>query len=184
MKQNKLMSCLRLVSVVLTGMFFFSPACGAFGKTVVAMSNHGLIFEIRLDKSEYHSGEKIFIDLVLKNIGNSPICINSRMAVNHKSAPPQYREIELFLERRGGNRIDFDCKVNIRRATGKEYKILQPGESITRRYEMTNCFQFKKTGEYTVKANFQDGTKAVDRLNDIPIFSERIESGCVNFVLK
>jgi len=49
---------------------------------------------------------------------------------------------------------------------------------------MTKCFQFKKTGEYTVKGNFQDGTKALDRLNDIPIFSERIESGCVNFVLK
>jgi len=148
------------------------------------MGDNKLSFELKPDKKEYRLGEKIYVDLILKNIGNSPMCINSRMVINHISAPSQYREIELFMEKKGGNRLDFDCKVNTRRATAKDYKVIQPGESIVRKYDITNCFQINKKGEYSIKASFQDGTKAIDRLSGVPIFLEKIESKWVSFALE
>lgn len=184
MKQFILRSCLKCAFVLHTSYFMCFPLCATFGKAVKPMGDSRLLFELKLGKNEYDIGERIIVDLILKNVSNSPLCINSRMVINHNSAPSQYREVELFLESKEGNLMDFDCRVNTRRATEKDYRVVQPGESVTRKFEITNCYKIKKTGKYAIRASFQDGTKAIDELCGIPIFLEKVDSNWVSFIIK
>jgi len=98
--------------------------------------------------------ESVLVRVILRNIGSAPITVNSRMLLNHPTAPDAAREIDMAIS---GPTNYINLKrfhVNAGPASPNHFVVLQPEESVECHYDLTQYFSLHVPGEYKIVARY------------------------------
>lgn len=114
---------------------------------------------LKLEKAEPdpEKPETLPVKLTLLNEGKNPVWVNKRMAVNSPNVPMAFREIWFAVEDADKKKLDFMCKIKIGFAKNEDYVTLPPGESISREFNLKQCYRLEKTVLYKIRAYYHVG---------------------------
>jgi len=142
-----------LIALVLSAATF-SAGCTLIGSG--DGSGDVLSLTLTLDQVSYSQGDAVEATLTLRNNGSESRLVNSRMALNQESAPNAVREIEFAITDPSGNHVPLGARINVRLPQEENFKILAPGQTISKVYELSTFFSFNQPGAYTVQATYQN----------------------------
>jgi hypothetical protein len=152
-------------TIVIIAVIFFSIAIIYIWRTKIMMPNvvmeegtptmeNPLNLDMQINKAIYNKGEAITTTLRLENISSQDVAIKKRFALNNIFAPKDFLDIAFIVTDQEGNREDFLERVNIGAPKENDFGTLKPGESIEREYDISNSYDFQKSGRYTVEARY------------------------------
>jgi hypothetical protein len=127
----------------------------------VRQTNMAATLEVRPAKAEVARGTDAEIEVILRNDDTRPLWVNGRLLVNSPHVPQPHREIQLLVLDPRGIRLDFACKVQAGEASAEEYAVLEPGQSLSARVYLNECFDMTREGIYRITAIYEDGTESV-----------------------
>jgi len=119
--------------------------------------------------------------LVLKNSGEEPLLVNSRLAINKSFAPEPFREVYLILTNPSGEAVEFSAKINVGEPQSKDFRDLAPGETVDRAFELDLFYALEQPGEYSIQAVYSNQSDPVDGRR---AWKGKLESNQVSFVLE
>jgi len=114
-----------------------------------------LVLTATFDKAVVHQGEKLVATLVLRNVSKSTLWVNKRLLFNDEASPPALRELWVRVRRSDGTPVQGDCVGRSLPPLDSDYGVLQAGESITTR-ENLSCLGLAP-GRYELVARYADG---------------------------
>lgn len=117
-----------------------------------------LTLTLTLNQTTYRVGEDIFATVVLTNTGTAPLTINTRFTLNSLSVSSNLREIGLRVMGSDKACLPFGARVNVGSPTDANFKEIAAGESLERRYQISNYYNLSKPDTYTIQAIYQNGT--------------------------
>ena len=102
--------------------------------------------------------EGLPILLVLKNISEDPVVVNGRLLVSDESAPPEAREVTVSLIGSDRSEVPFRSLVNAGAPARADFVTLQPGEEVTRLYDLDEAFSSSTLVEdtYAIRAIYDN----------------------------
>jgi len=104
---------------------------------------------------------KVEATITLENVGLGDLWINGRMLLNTAYAPRSARELWLEVEGPESKKIEFECKVRAGAAKPQDYVLLRPGEKKQVHVNLSDCFNLRDRGTYTIYANYEDGSDSI-----------------------
>ena len=115
-----------------------------------------LELKLNLGQGTFHAGEEMGATVTLRNAGGEPVMVNARLALNTAFAPAEYREVAIVISDPHGAPVLFEAKVNIGSPADRDFKTLQPGESVEHRYDLAAYYDLQKPGTYTMQAIYHN----------------------------
>ena len=115
-----------------------------------------LELKLSLGQGTFHVGEEMGATVTLVNAGGEPVMVNGRLALNTAFAPSEYREVAIVVSDPQGAPVPFEAKVNIGSPAARDFKTLQPAESVQHRYDLAAYYDLKKPGTYAVQAIYHN----------------------------
>ena len=129
----------------------------------------------------FSSGQSVNVTAQLRNAGSGPVWLNKRMLLNTEHAPASMRELWLHITGPDGQAVPFSCKVRAGKAQAKDYALVEPGETVSVKLDLTQCFDLKTPGQYKVQASYKDGNPEVPASpSGAPHLAESLESQSVS----
>jgi hypothetical protein len=140
-----------------------------------------LTLAVILDKERYAAGQPIAGRLVLANAGETPLLVNTRLAINKHFAPAPFREVHFELDDPAGERLEFQLKVNVGEPRPQDFKDLGPGESSERGFDLDSYFLIERPGRYSLRAVYSNQAQPDDGRQ---AWTGKLESEAVTFDVK
>lgn len=111
---------------------------------------------LNLDNPTYTVNNSISGKLILKNVGEDAVVVNSRLAINKAFAPALFREVSLVVTDPSGATAEFASKVNIGEPKKNDFKELAPGELAERAFDIDLYYVLEQPGDYSVQAVYNN----------------------------
>jgi len=142
------------------------------------------MLELTLDfnQTKFAPGEPINGVVRLRNVGPEPIPVNGRLAINTPYAPEEMRDIAFTVSGPAGANLDFQIKVNVGEPAESDFKTLQPGEVIEKRYDLARYYELVQPGTYSVRAEYQNQAESQPR-HGPPAWRGSLESPVRQFII-
>lgn len=160
---------------VATGLMFLAVLQSGYGQPAI----DALKFTIAPDRSEYKLGQPVILTLKLENTGDQPLVVNSRFLVNVAVGPH-----EVVLQAIGPDKTTLPFESKIRASfNGDRFTTLAPHQAVTSAYDMSNDFELKQPGDYSVRGWYENQSDAPPKMNLPPAWKGTLESNRVQFSL-
>lgn len=131
----------------------FLGACDIASKDVIPPLDLTLSF----DKTAYQKNESIVATIVLKNIGDENLLVNTYLAVNFSHIPSPMRGIAFTIFDPKGNSYIPDGFINSLAPRVKDFIVLEPDQLVAINYDLLNyMYDFSISGAYRIIANYQN----------------------------
>jgi len=143
------------------------------------------MLELNLSFSQdtFQSDERVEGRVTLRNAGDAPTVVNTRLALNSPYAPVPYRDLALSVSGPGGEALPFMARINVGDPADKHFRLLQPGESVSGTYPISEYYELQQPGTYQVQATYQNQAEP-SRLNGHPVWTGAVQSNTATFTLK
>lgn len=120
-------------------------------------SQSPLVLTIQPSKSVYHSGDKIIVSLLLKNIGEKSLLIYGRMDFATFATLPEMNVGSILVWNPKGDAIDYKREINLDwQPQIEDFVYLAPGESIMRYESIEIPAEFYDIGIYKLVAIYRN----------------------------
>lgn len=116
----------------------------------------GMSLILVADRASYAQGDPIEVTLTLRNDGEDSELANARMAANQPAAPDMVREVVFIVTDPSGQTLPVAARINVRPPQEADFQILVPGHTVARSYDLTTLFAFDQSGDYSVRAIYQN----------------------------
>ncbi len=170
------MGARQLVALALA---FFLAGCGQSTDGAVGGPHPGLAFSVSLPKTAFSAGEAIPLTLALHNTSSETLTVNSRLAINDRTAPADLREVFLRIKMPSGQEASFRWDVTIAFADADDFTDLNPGESVQLTADLAERYALRQAGEYTVRAIYQNTRRGPVIVDDATGDIEESDVGAV-----
>jgi len=134
---------------MVTGISFVSLLCSG-GGTHVDATEEGSDVELNLTCSDVVFPAALVLEV--RNVGPKVLFLDRRLAVTNRSYPG---EVMLNIQRKNGDHINFNCRVNMGPPQDDDYQLLRPGEVFSSELNF-RCFRLDPPDEYTITAGYED----------------------------
>ena len=135
---------------------------------------------LTLDEERITLGQPIHGKLSLKNAGDDPQLVNSRLTINKSFAPAAFREVYFTLNDSSGKPVDFMLKINIGGPQPNDFRELAPGESAEREFDLDMYYMLEQPGAYSLQAFYENHAEPGDGRE---AWTGKVKSDPVEFVL-
>ena len=152
---------MKLSSILFATIFLLSTGGACKGETN-AMETKSVL-EIKLASQKVRRGQDINLTVQLKNTSSQKLWVNQRMLLNIIHSPVMMRELWVDVVGPDGEQIPFSSHVRAGEAIVSHFKVLQPGQVVSKQISLSNNFEMEKPGIYQVTAHYQDGTKNIPK---------------------
>ena len=136
---------------------------------------------VTLDSKAHALNQPTSGRLRLKNSGEEPLLVNSRLAINKPFAPELFREVYFILTNPSGESVEFSAKINVGEPQSKDFRNLAPGETADRAFELDLFYGLEQPGEYSVQAVYSNQSDPGDGRQ---AWKGKLESDLASFVLE
>jgi hypothetical protein len=99
--------------------------------------------------------QPLWVEVTLKNTGDSPLLINSRFAMGYKLSISRELYAELVDETAPHDAVYSSVKINRDDPAASDYSLLQSGKSITKKIDFFHYYHPRKPGKYSIKIFYQ-----------------------------
>ena len=137
---------------------------------------------LTLNQDTFGPREPILGQLRLRNGGSEAVKVNGRLAINTPYAPEEMRDIAFAVSDPAGVVLDFQLKVNVGEPADDEFKTLQPGEVIERRFDLARYYDLGRPGVYSVRVEYQNQSEPQSP-NGTPVWKGAVASPVMQFVI-
>lgn len=151
-------------SILLATIFFLSTGGACIGETNLMETKS--VLEIKLASQQVRRGQDVNLTVQLKNTSSQRLWVNQRMLLNIIQSPVTMREVWVDVVGPDGKQIPFSSHVRAGEANVSDFKVLNPGQVVSKQISLSNNFDMEKPGVYQVTAHYQDGTKSIPKAPD------------------
>jgi hypothetical protein len=99
--------------------------------------------------------QPFWVEITLKNMGESPVLINTRFAMGYKISISRELYAELVYETAPQNAVYSPVKINRDDPGVTDYSLLQSGKSITKKIDLFHYYHPRKPGRYSITIFYQ-----------------------------
>ncbi len=99
--------------------------------------------------------QPLWVEITLKNTGNSPLLINTRFAMGYKISVSRELYAELVDETISQNTVYSPVKINRDDPGATDYSLLQSGKSITKKIDLFHYYHPRNPGKYSITIFYQ-----------------------------
>lgn len=99
--------------------------------------------------------QPFWVEITLKNAGESPLLINTRFAMGYKISISRELYAELIDESAPQNAVYSPVKINRDDPDATDYSLLQSGKSITKKIDLFHYYHPRKPGKYSITIFYQ-----------------------------
>ncbi len=101
-------------------------------------------------------GDDAVLAVTLRNPTAEPLAVNGRLLLNNPDVPPGYGELALSVEGPPGYANATAFSVRSGAAAPTDFVVLEPGETITRRYRLADYESLHVPGTYRIWATYSN----------------------------
>ena len=113
-----------------------------------------LEMQVQLPSEKIHLGSPYMVTVHLKNPGSTPVLINPRLAVGYRNHLA--REIFVEMNNESGHPVKIsENDYNRDFLPTGEFTQLQPGDSISTKFDLFDWYLPKRPGRYTLVIHYQ-----------------------------
>jgi hypothetical protein len=114
-----------------------------------------IAIEVTIIDAPIKMGAPCLLKVVVRNTGDSAVTVNSRLAVGYKNSLA--RELFADLTDAVTNKPTQMYESDINRDFSKpgDYKVLQPGETVSTTFDLFEYYNPMKSGEYLLTISYQ-----------------------------
>lgn len=169
-------------SILFATIFFLATGGGCKAETNLMETK--AVLEIKLASQKVRRGQDVNLTVQLKNTSSQKLWVNQRLLLNINHSPAMMRELWVDVVGPDGEQILFSSHVRAGEAVAHDFKVLQPGQIVSKQISLSNNFEMEKPGVYQVTAHYQDGTKEIPKAPDgVPHLREQLSSAPAKFEL-
>ncbi len=134
-------------------------------------------FSITLPSGFVPRGEKVILNMELRNVTAEPIYVNARFAV-----VPRIGDVRTTV-RKGDLEVPFHIRVRMRALLASDFVLLKPSERVVAGYELTRGYRLEEPGTYDVSAEYvsEEVPKELRKEN---VLTGRLRSETVRLTLR
>jgi hypothetical protein len=121
------------------------------------------------------SGGALRGTLALRNLSDSAVWVNRRLAINHPVSPPHLREVDFLIQEADGRIAEFAAKVRVGLPQPEDFVELAPGEAVERPVDLAFYYAVASGQEYKVQAIYENYF-VPETLKDAPVWTGRLVS--------
>lgn len=99
--------------------------------------------------------QPFWIEITLKNLGESSVLINTRFALGYKISISRELYAELVDETAPQNAVYSPVKINRDDPCSNDYSLLQSGKSVTKKIDFFHYYHPRKPGKYKITIFYQ-----------------------------
>lgn len=147
--------------ILFATVFFLSTGGACKGETNLMETKP--VLEIKLAAEKVKRGQDINLTVQLSNTSSQKLWVNQRMLLNIVQSPVMMREVWVDVVGPDGEQIPFSSHVRAGEASASSFKVLQPGQVVSKQISLSNNFEMEKPGVYQVTAHYQDGTQNIPK---------------------
>lgn len=172
----------------LTALLLNISANPAFAQKQIKEDNV-LKFSIEFEKTVFKEGEPVNCTMVLTNTGKTALIVNKRFLVNFPAPMPH--EVFFVIKNEKGDELPFQLRIKAGDPKAKDFAELLPGKSIkssdifgivqSKGYNLTEAYDLKIPGVYTVYAVYENKTKPEGMNN---VWTGKIVSNNIKITIK
>lgn len=138
---------------------------------------------LSFNQATYRPNEPVEGTFTLRNAGDQPALVKARLGLNSPYAPAEFRDLTVEVSGPDGRRLDFDARVNIGFPEDQDFKVLQPGESLTGTHALEGFFALDQPGTYQAQATYHNQSEA-KRANGLQAWTGEIQAAPVSFTIQ
>lgn len=112
----------------------------------------GLKLETCTDRAEYSAGEEILARVLLFNLDEDPVTVNSRLALGPPDGPG---EVQFSVRGPSGGELPFAARVNLGLPEEEDFTEVVPWNCVGRQYELRTYYRFDEPGRYELRATYR-----------------------------
>ena len=141
-------------------------------QTLQSSEADDLVLLLASDKRQFKLDEPILITVSLLNPGSQTVRVNSRLVLNHESAPEFARDLYFDVVGPENYSNIYLFRVNAGESGAGDIVELKSGERYQRTIELTRYHSLHVAGEYKLVAHYQNHTS----LDDLDIWQGSLQS--------
>lgn len=139
-----------------------------------------LRLRISFEKSTYSADQPIVCRVLVENVSDSHVSLNSRMLVNVSTGP---HELTFRILGPDKKTVPFTSKIRASFA-GDQFTLLLPGQVAGVLYDLTKDHELSQRGSYTVQAFYENHSDAPASMNFPATWKGTLESNRASFTLQ
>ncbi len=137
--------------------------------------------DLTLNPQAIHAGDAVTATLTLRHVSDTAALVNTRLAVNRPGAPVGLRDVSFAVTGPDGAELSLAVKVNLGAPRERDFRLLEPGEAVTRTVDLHKLYDFSRPGAYRIRATYRgesdpgDGRTAWRGVVESPLAGLRVE---------